>query len=160
MTMPTFREKFKPYVCVGDSITLEHEGITYEATVHYDDTLDAPDQRQCGFWPSLNPDDAGFIGENKTQSDLKKATAEAQAIYDAWKKGEWFYCGIVISAHVEIESTSEYVKLTDHAASLWGIECNYPDGKNEYLSSIANELLGEAIDRTQEAINSLQAINR
>ena len=58
---------------------------------------------------------------------------------DAWKNDEWFYCGIILSVKIED------VELTDHAASLWGIEANYPDSENKYLTEVANELLGEAV---------------
>ena len=58
----------------------------------------------------------------------------------AWKNDDWFYCGIILS--ITIGKT----ELTDHAASLWGIEANYPDSKNAYLSQVANELLPEALD--------------
>jgi hypothetical protein len=59
---------------------------------------------------------------------------------EAWRKDEWFYCGIVLSVSLE------GVILGDHAASLWGIEANYPDSDNAYLSEVANDLLAEAID--------------
>ena len=42
--------------------------------------------------------------------------------------------------------TIDETVLTDHAASLWGIEANYPDSDNAYLSQVANELLSEALD--------------
>ena len=58
---------------------------------------------------------------------------------DAWKNDEWFYCGVIISVKIED------VELTDHGASLWGIGANYPDSENEYLTEVANELLGEAM---------------
>ena len=63
----------------------------------------------------------------------------AERVMAAWKNDEWFYCGIILSVKIED------VELTDHAASLWGIEANYPDSQNEYLSEVANELLGQAM---------------
>jgi len=38
------------------------DGYTVTARIAHDETPDAPDERQDGFWPSLYPDDAGFIG--------------------------------------------------------------------------------------------------
>jgi hypothetical protein len=38
------------------------------------------------------------------------------------------------------------VRLDDHAASLWNLDCNYPDGDNSYLLEVANDLAGEAIE--------------
>ena len=136
----TFTQKFDGFVCLGDSITCEVGVYTVTARIAHDDTPDRPDQRQDGFWPSLYKDDAGFIGAgNGFRARFDKAQAKAQAIMDAWKNDEWFYCGIILSVKIED------VELTDHAASLWGIEANYPDSQNEYLSEVANELLGQAM---------------
>ena len=135
-----FTQKFESFVCLGDSISCEVGAYTVTARISHDDTPDRPDQRQDGFWPSLYKDDAGFIGAgNGFRDRFDKAQAKAQAIMDAWKNDEWFYCGIILSVKVQD------VELTDHAASLWGIETNYPDSENEYLTEAANELLGEAI---------------
>ena len=114
--------------------------IRDSARISYDDTPDSPRPETNGFWPSLYKDDAGFIGSgNGFRDRFDKAQAKAQAIMDAWKNDEWFYCGIILSVKIED------VELTDHAASLWGIEANYPDSQNEYLSEVANELVGEAM---------------
>ena len=136
----TFTQKFSGFVCLGDSISCQVGAYTVTARISHDDTGGRPDQRQDGFWPSLYKDDAGFIGAgNGFRDRFDKAQAKAQAIMDAWKNDEWFYCGIILSVKIED------VELTDHAASLWGIEANYPDSQNEYLSEVANELLGQAM---------------
>jgi len=141
----SFSEKFQSYVCLGDSISCEVGAYTVTARIAHDDTPDRPDQRQDGFWPSLYKDDAGFIGAGNGWRDrFDKAQAKAQAIMDAWKKDEWFYCGIILSVKIED------VELTDHAASLWGIEANFPDSENEYLSEVPNELLDEALIAAKE----------
>ena len=57
----------------------------------------------------------------------------------AWKNDEWFYCGVILT--VEIEG----ITLNRFAASLWGIEANYPDSENAYLTEVATELLPEAM---------------
>ena len=135
-----FTQKFDSFVCLGDSIRCEVGAYSVEARICHDDTAGRPDQRQDGFWPSLYKDDAGFIGAgNGFRGRFDKAQAKAQAIMDAWKNDEWFYCGIILSVKIED------VELTDHAASLWGIEANYPDSENKYLTEVANELLGEAV---------------
>lgn len=59
----------------------------------------------------------------------------------AWKADEWFFCGIVLSV------SRNGVELSDHAASLWGIECNFPSRRknpNSYLSEVCAELQSEA----------------
>jgi hypothetical protein len=61
----------------------------------------------------------------------------------AWKDDEWFFCGVVLS--VELNG----VQLSDHAASLWGIDCNFPSRRknpNTYLSDVCAELQDEAIE--------------
>lgn len=56
-----------------------------------------------------------------------------------WENDEWFFCGIVIS----VEKND--VLLSDHAASLWGIDCNYNKTSNKYLSEVCAGLQCEAI---------------
>ena len=138
---PEFSEQFLPYVCLGDSISVDVGEYTVTARVAHDDSPDKPDERDCGFWPSLDPNAAGFIGaDNGWRKRLDQQQAKAVSIMDAWLNDEWFYCGIILS--VSIDETI----ITDHAASLWGIEANYPDSDNSYLSQVANELLDEALD--------------
>ena len=136
----TFTQKFDDYVCIGDTISCTVDGYTVTARISHDETPDAPDERQDGFWPSLYKDDAGFIGaRNGWRDRFDAAQARAEKVMAAWKNDEWYYCGVILSVAVE--------GLTLHrfAASLWGIEANYPDSDNAYLTEVANELLPEAI---------------
>lgn len=136
----SFSQKFASYVCLGDKITGELEGYSFTARIAHDDTIDAPDKREDGFWPSLYKGDAGFIGAgNGWRERFDKAQARAEAVMAAWKNNEWFYCGIILSV------SFEGLELTDHAASLWGVEANYPDSDNSYLTEVANELASEAL---------------
>ncbi len=141
-----FTEKFGSFVCEGDSLTCDVRGFTVTARIVRDDCGDAPDQRQDGFWPSLYKDDAGFIGAgNGWRERFDKAKARAEAVMEAWRKDEWFYCGIVLSVSID------GITLDDHAASLWGIEANFPDSDNAYLTEVAGELLPEAVDAAKAA---------
>lgn len=136
-----FTQKFDSYVCIGDSITCTVDGYTVTARIAHDETPDAPDERQDGFWPSLYKDDAGFIGAGNGWRDrFDKAQQQAERIMAAWKNDEWFYCGVILSVAVE------GITLDRFAASLWGIEANYPDSDNAYLTEVANELLAEALE--------------
>lgn len=136
----TFTQKFDSYVCIGDTITCTVDGYTVTARIAHDETPDPPDERQDGFWPSLYPNNAGFIGAGNGWRDrFDTAQAKAERVMAAWKNDEWFYCGVILSVAID------GLVLTDHAASLWGIEANYPDSDNAYLSEVANELLSEAI---------------
>ncbi len=136
----TFSQKFDAYVCIGDTIICTVDGYTVTARISHDETPDAPDERRDGFWPSLYPNDAGFIGAGNGWRDrFDKAQAKAERVMAAWKNDEWYYCGVILSVAID------GITLDDHAASLWGIEANYPDSDNAYLSEIANELLPEAL---------------
>ena len=147
-----FRERFDRYVCEGDSIACEVDGFRVIARIVRDDCPDAPDQRQDGFWPSLYINDPGFIGPgNNFRERLAKAQTEAEAVMDAWRKDEWFYCGIVLA--IECEG----VELDGNAASLWGIEANYPGSDNAYLSEVAGELLPDALAAGRAALTRLMA---
>jgi len=147
-----FRERFDRYVCEGDSITCEVEGFHITARIVRDDCPDSPDERQDGFWPSLYINDPGFIGPgNNFRERFAKAQAEAEAVMDAWRRDEWYYCGIVLV--IECEG----VELDDHAASLWGVEANYPGSDNAYLSVVADELLPEAVAAGHAALRRLIA---
>lgn len=164
MDEPQFTEAFGEYVCEGDSIDVEINGILYRATVRRDDSSDAPDERQDGFWPSLNPADAGYIGA-KSRRTLGRAMAHAEEIMRAWRADEWFFCGVTISAHLSVDEydhdTGRFeVDLAEHCASLWGIECNYPrtDKRrpvNGYLNEVANELLPEAMEQGEAAAKAM-----
>lgn len=147
---PAFAERFSSFVCVGDTISVEIDRLTITARIEADDCPDAPDERQDGFWPSLYKDAPGFIGPGpKHRERFEQAQAEAEAILQGWRNGDWFFCGIVLSV------ACEDVILDSHAASLWGIEANYPGLDNSYLSEVAGELLTEAITAGRAALSCL-----
>jgi hypothetical protein len=89
----------------------------------------------------------GLTG-GKHEGETDKAYASRAAMHDykmlkAWCDDEWSYCGIVLSV------TKDGIDVNEHAASLWGIELNYPDSDNSYLNEVANELLDEAIEQAK-----------
>lgn len=143
----------RSYVCEGDKITAEIDGFTITARVARDDNNERPDQRDDGFWPSRNPESAGYVG-NVAPGQYEEMLQHAHRVMEAWKKDEWFYCGIILE--VEYEG----VTLNDHATSLWGVECNYPESKNnphpnDYLTQVANELLDEALTAGKEKLDAM-----
>ena len=144
---------FDHYVRDGDTVTLDIDGFTLTATIYRDD-YSAPDERDDGFWPSLDPDDAGYIG-NKSKSTLARRMAHAKQVMQAWKDDEWFYCGVAVTVEREgVQLTGRY----DHA--LWGIECNYPERNkrhrpNDYLAQVASEYIGEALNAARAKIAAL-----
>ncbi len=105
-------------------------------------------------------DEDTTIDDDYYSQDMTGCTDEQQAeierVRDAWYSNEWFYCGIVLSVYYENEHTR--IELHDHAASLWGIECNYPGSDNSYLTEVANDMLSEAIEEGQIALDSLRNV--
>jgi len=161
-----FTEKFDSFVCEGDSVACEAGGFEIVARIVRDDCPDAPDERQDGFWPSEYIGDPGFIGPGPNwRQRLADAKAEAEAVMDAWRNDEWFYCGVVLSVSREGvtlagEADQEKVQWTfslPNAASLWGVEANYPGSDNSYLAEVANELLPEALAEARAALSRLCA---
>lgn len=59
----------------------------------------------------------------------------------AWYEDEWFYVGVVLSV------SRNGIMIEEHAASIWGVECNFPDADNSYLSEVAQDMESEALDR-------------
>lgn len=151
-TPHNFKTRFDAFVCVGDTLETFIEGFTLTARIAPDMSGEPPDARQDGFWPSLYKDAPGFIGAgNGWRERYETQHARAQSVMDAWRKDEWFYCGIVLSV------SRGGVILETHAASLWGIEANYPDADNSYLSEVADELLPEALQAARGALATLCA---
>lgn len=64
----------------------------------------------------------------------------------AWMRDEWFYGSVVVGAYL-----GEFC-LDSCAASLSGIECNYPGSDNSYLTEEANGLLPDALDMARAKV--------
>jgi hypothetical protein len=152
-----FTKHFDHFVCHGDSIRCEVDGFTAVATLHHDTgDFTPPDERCEGFWPSLDPDDAGYIGP-RSHRTLARQRAFAQHVLDSWKRDEWHYFGVAVVIF------REGVQLTppfDHA--LWGIEGNYPvrdkrKNTNAYFRDVANQYLPDALDAAKAKLAALAA---
>lgn len=78
--------------------------------------------------------------------DTKITDSECYSAKDIarWQTDKWFFCGVVIS----VEKNG--VLLSDHAASLWGIDCNYNKTSNKYLSEVCADLQGEAVEAAKK----------
>ena len=149
-----FTEHFDRYATEGDSITCEIDGITYRATLYRDDCGGRPDERDDGFWPSLDEKSAGWIGP-KSKATLARHTARAQEVMDAWKRGDWFYCGIAVTAEF-----GGHILTGPYLHAVWGVECNYPTSRkkerqNAYLQDVANELLPDCEAEATAALLAL-----
>jgi hypothetical protein len=136
--MNKFTEQFDTYAIAGDHISVEASGFTITATIIYDQDARIDDDDTHNTDPSVT-------GCNKKQQKRLLAARKA------WFNDEWFYCGIVL------EVSKGDVTFCEHAASLWGIECNYPGTDNSYLTEVANELLPEAIEAAEIALAKMMA---
>lgn len=122
------------------------------------------EQDEAGLWRAWcegGPVEAGhpdinaairavYAAHRATMTAKQYAEAAAERDFQVlkdWCEDEWFYCGIVVEAH------AEGVELG--SASLWGIECNYPDSDNEYLLDVANDLAREAISEARAKLAKL-----
>lgn len=130
--MTMFIQKFDRYVCEGDTIETEKDGYTITARIVHD-----PDH-------GIDDDDVHNPDQSVTGCDDAQQEALMSA-RQAWLGDEWFYCGIVLSV-----SRNGHL-IDEHAASLWGIEANYPGSDNSYLTEVANELLAEALEYALQA---------
>lgn len=134
-----FTENFDRYVCQGDTIECEVDGFTVVARIEHDDDSDINDT-DC--FPEEYS--AEIFGEDTPahRADFEKALAARRA----WERNEWHYSGVVLSV------ARNGVTLDNHAASLWGVERNFPGSDNSYLREVANELLPEALERGRAAL--------
>ena len=181
-----FTESFGAYVCSGDSISCVVDGFRIVARVHSDDCGLVPweedsfhgpvsdwttrDKRAGEMVLSENRgsrlyydfaeacrialrDEWGVEGMIGTRRQIAAEAARRDFEYlRAWCNDEWYYCGIVMEVY------RGGVCIDDHAASLWGIECNFPAVQpNGYLMEVANELLNEAVTAGHAALAQLCA---
>ena len=162
-TAPSF-PKFDSYVSHGDTVTIEHAGFTFTARIEHDPHHGAPwaeedghgpvtewvsraknagelvlskEGRSCRYydfaeacrialrdgWGSREP----IEGETAKQRASRAARGDFE-ILKAWANDEWRYVGVVLQV------SRAGIVLDEHAASLWGIEANYPGSDNSYLS--------------------------
>jgi hypothetical protein len=141
-----FTQKFAKYACERDSIKCVIGKYTAVARIYRDDLYDSPDERNDGFWPSHCRDVAGYVPPER----FKEAMAKAQSVMRAWELGEWWYCGVCVTIErAGVQLTGQY----DHA--IWGVECNFPDSDNSWLTEIANDLLPDAIKAAEAKIAAL-----
>jgi hypothetical protein len=85
-----------------------------------------------------------------TKGEIAAAAVESDfKALKAWCNDEWHYVGVRLAVF------RAGVPLASHAASLWGIEANYPGSDNAYLQEVANELLPEALDVARKQLAKL-----
>lgn len=148
------KPEFNRYVCDEDCISWTKNGFDIIARIERDDCNDASDERDCAFWPSLDPKDAGYIGP-KSRATLERHMKRAKETMMAWKNDEWWYVGVCVTVSFD---DVELVHKYDHA--VWGIEANYPTNRkgnpNAYLTVVARELADDALDAAKAKLDKLQ----
>lgn len=81
-----------------------------------------------------------------TDTHIKDFDCYSLTKVNQWYLDEWFFCGVVLAV------SKNGVLIDKHAASLWGIDCNYNKRSNRYLSVVAQELESEAIETAKACI--------
>jgi hypothetical protein len=66
-----------------------------------------------------------------------------------WKNDDWFFVGVVISV------SKNNIELLDHAASIWGTECNFNKRSNRHLAGLAQDMESEAISAAKVRITEI-----
>jgi hypothetical protein len=118
-----------------DSPALQRVRISWDCVREYDESAGRPDEMQDGFWPSLDPNAAGYIGwplpgaaPGNREAEFKHQQEFATERMAAWEAGDWHYMGLRCRAiiHIPIGHGSFRV-LTVESAGLWGIESDCGD---------------------------------
>lgn len=130
-----YNTSFDTYVCAGDTIEAIIDKYKFVARIEYDGDY------------SIDDDDCHNTDPTVTGCNAEHYK-ELLAARESYSKGDWFYCGIIVSLYYND------ILIDSHFNSLWGLEANYPNSKNEYLTEAANELLD--LDLAAEKVNNLR----
>lgn len=179
-----FTDKFDNEVIAGEKIETTANSLRFVAEIEQDNDMRAPWDEEDGHGPVsdwtrrskapgeliLNKDRESYryydlaeatkiarkegwgCGEAQREDESKGAYAARAARHDferlkAWCEDEWFYVAVVVTAY-HGETGIELGR-----ASLCGIESDAGD----YLTEVANELLGEAEADAQATLAKLRA---
>lgn len=161
-----FKNDFgKHRVCVGDTIKCVVNGTTYIARVCQDlwEPRPEPYERNEAFWPSLDPKNPGYVGENPSLP-FSKQMLRARFAMRMYRGRLWQYVGIDVAGYrCGIRLTREF------SHTLWDVEMNYPLWKdastevNEFhldhqgLVDVANELLHQCQKEAEEKLGCIVA---
>lgn len=135
MTTNQFNKSFEKYCFFGDTIEAEIEGFEITARIEQDEDY------------HIDNDDCHNTDQSVTGC-TDEEFAKLLATREAWFKDEWHYCCVILSV------SKCGVVLDSHAATLCGIEMNYPGsfGENSHLTEAANELIDEALERGKSVL--------
>lgn len=154
-------QQFPSYIdvdshCVTSKPT--DDGYYVRVRIERDKGQESPEKHSDGFWPSLDPESAGYIGK-KSKKTLANHMNHARRVMATWYAGEWCYVGVVVTVWKTWTPTGEPMQLSEeYDNAVWSCDCNYPSmkqgrtniGRNYYLASIANDLAREALAKVRE----------
>ena len=124
-----FTQKFRSHVCIFDAIECEVDGVTYCATLRYDDATH-PNEFEC---------------------------YDAKQIAD-FEIGDWFFCGLIISAHVnETLIADDLASVWGIEANLTNNNDHLTGFANDFLSDAIAETKPKIIELSNR-MNALTAM--
>lgn len=179
-----FDKPFDEYVCEGDEITCKEKGFTVKATIHDDPDMGPPWKEHDGHgsvsdwrprdskrpWEKILTEDRGSCrfydwqeaiktaktdgwdappyGEGTPGQRAERAVQRDFEMMQDWCNDGWWWGYVTLSVY------RNGIEVLDHAATLCGIAVNCGDD-NSYLLEVANELLGEAIEKAEARVSSM-----
>jgi len=120
--------------------------VQFERVILEDDNPEPPDARDDGFWPSRDPNAAGYVGE-KELPNYTAWRAKARERMDAWKRGDWGYVGVRARANCFIVCNHVGTHVSIESGGCWGIESDAGD----YLDVVYKE----QIEQVKELIAAM-----
>lgn len=116
--------------------------ITFERRLKEDnDSMQSPEDDE-GFYPSLDKDAPGWIGDNPSEPfDVQMAKALKRV--EDFKRGAWGYIGVVARAIIRVPVGGKSIAFYHlDSPGLWGVES---DAGEEYLNEVYHEQVAELI---------------
>lgn len=104
-----------------------------------DDDNSPPDQRDEGFWPSMDPDAPGYVDPAQFAHEHRKAMAR----FAAHAAGEWEYVGVQAEARCLIVRNGHGTYYTLRSPGVWGMESDCEDYINGIYGEQKAELLAD-----------------
>lgn len=97
-----------------------------------DDSNDKPDERDDGFWPSKDPNAAGWVLPENFDSEMEKAQKRMRD----WEHGYWQFIGVRAVASIKVPYGRDWIVTRIKSPGLWGIES---DAGEDYLAEVFAE---------------------
>lgn len=103
--------------------------VEFECLIVHDPDNSKPDEHDDGFWPSADPNAAGYVEPALFETETAKATTRM----NAWKAGIWWYVGVRAKAIIMVRRSGVGTVYELTSPGLWGIES---DSDESYLASV------------------------